>query len=70
MVASEAMYAAGALLITGRCNVPLNVELDRVDPDAPGAREVWQRYRTSWGRWNALRTFVCMLAAAGFILVR
>ena len=47
-----------------------DVELDRVDPDAPGAREVWQRYRTSWGRWNALRTFVCMLAAAGFILVR
>lgn len=65
-VAAAALYGFGALLITGRGNVPLNEELDRVDPDAPGAEEAWRRYRVRWGRWNALRTVVCALASAGF----
>ena len=68
-VSSAVLYAAGAILITGRGNVPLNEALDRVDPEAldpSAAEETWTRYRTSWGRWNAIRTLVCTLAAAGF----
>ena len=71
VVVGVALYAAGALLITGRGNVPLNEELDRVDPDALGARdaqETWRRYRVLWGRWNAIRTVLCALASAGFAL--
>jgi len=67
-IAAAALYGVGAILITGRCNVPLNEELDRVDPDAPGAEEALWRYRVLWGRWNALRTVVCALASAGFAL--
>lgn len=67
-IAAAALYAVGAILITGRGNVPLNEELDRVDPDAPGAEETWRRYRVLWGRWNAVRTAVCALASAGFAL--
>ena len=63
---STALYALAALLITGRGNVPLNEELDRVDPAAPGADEAWRRYRVLWGRWNAVRTVLCALASAGF----
>lgn len=66
--AAAALYGIGAILITGRGNVPLNEELDRVDPDAPEAEAAWQRYRVLWGRWNALRTVVCILASAGFAL--
>lgn len=65
---AAALYAVGAILITGRGNVPLNEELERVDPDAPGAEEAWRRYRLRWGRWNSLRTLVCALASAGFAL--
>ena len=65
---ATALYVVGAILITGRGNVPLNEELDRADPDAPGAEEAWRRYRVLWGRWNAIRTAVCALASAGFAL--
>lgn len=61
-----AAYVAGALLVTGRANVPLNEALDRVDPDAPEAEQEWSSYRVRWGRWNALRTALCALAALGF----
>jgi uncharacterized membrane protein len=67
-IAAAALYGVGAILITGRGNVPLNDELERVDPDGPGAEEAWRRYRVLWGRWNALRTTVCALASAGFAL--
>jgi len=70
-VAAAALYWIGAILITGRGNVPLNEELERVDPDeldASGAEEAWRRYRVRWGRWNALRTVACGLASAGFAL--
>jgi uncharacterized membrane protein len=67
-IAAAVLYAVGAILITGRGNVPLNEELDRVDPDAPGAEFAWRRYRVLWGRWNTLRTAVCVLASAGFAL--
>ena len=68
VIVAASLYAVGAILITGRGNVPLNEELDRVDPDAPGAEEAWRRYRVRWGRWNAVRTVVCALASAGFAL--
>lgn len=67
-VAAAVLYGLGAILITGRGNVPLNEQLDRVDPDAPDAEEIWRRYRVAWGRWNALRTVVCALASACFAL--
>lgn len=67
-IAAATLYAIGALLITGRGNVPLNEELDRVDPDDAGADEAWRIYRVSWGRWNAIRTVLCALASAGFAL--
>ncbi|MEM7248173.1 MAG: anthrone oxygenase family protein [Acidobacteriota bacterium] len=68
VLASTALYAVGAFLITARGNVPLNEELDTVDPDGPDAEKAWRRYRERWGRWNALRTLACTLASAGFAL--
>ena len=67
-ITAGVLYAVGAILITGRGNVPLNEELDGVDPDAPGAEKAWSRYRLLWGRWNAVRTAACTLASAGFAL--
>ena len=62
------LYASGAIAITGRGNVPLNDELERVDPDAPGAAQAWQNYRSRWGRWNALRTVLITGATAAFAI--
>lgn len=68
VVAGVVLYAVAAVLITGRGNVPLNEALDRVDADAAGADEVWRGYRRSWGRWNAMRTVLCVAASALFAL--
>ena len=67
-VAAATLYGIGAILITGRGNVPLNEELDHIDPEQPGAEKAWKRYRVRWGRWNNLRTAVLTLATAGFAL--
>jgi len=66
--AATLVYALGAVLVTGRGNVPLNEALDAVDPDAPGAHEAWQRYRVRWARWNALRTALVTASTALFAL--
>ena len=67
-VAGTVSYGVGAILITGLRNVPMNEALDRVDPEAPEAAEAWRRYRTRWGWWNALRTFVCALGSLLFAM--
>ena len=65
-VTAAALYVVGAIVVTGRGNVPLNEQLDRVDPDGPDAEQAWRRYRRLWGRWNTLRTAACVLATGGF----
>ncbi|MDF1702523.1 MAG: DUF1772 domain-containing protein [Planctomycetota bacterium] len=65
-IAAAVLYGIGALLITGRGNVPLNEALDEVDADGPEAAEAWAQYRRRWGRWNALRTVLFALASMGF----
>tara|TARA_R110002073_G_scaffold36273_1_gene105612 strand:+ start:832 stop:1287 length:456 start_codon:yes stop_codon:yes gene_type:complete len=67
---AAASYAIGAILITGRGNVPLNDRLAHVDPDTQNAEETWRRYRVRWGRWNAARTGMLTFATAGFALAR
>ena len=65
-IAAAVLYGIGAVLITGRGNVPLNEALDAVDPDGPEAAEAWADYRRRWGRWNAIRTVMFVLACMGF----
>ena len=67
-VVATVLYGVGAVLITGLGNVPLNEALDEVAPDAPEAEAAWRRYRVQWGRWNALRTALFVLASMGFAL--
>ena len=67
-IVAAALYLIGAILITGRGNVPLNEALDRVDPGSEEAASRWRDYRQRWGRWNGLRTLVCALACALFTL--
>lgn len=66
VVVSAALYAIGAVLVTGLGNVPLNERLDLIDPEASNSDEAWRLYRVRWGRWNALRTVLCSLACLGF----
>jgi uncharacterized membrane protein len=58
-------------IITMVFNVPLNNQLDTVNPDglstADAARE-WQAYFSTWTAWNHVRTVTSFLGAALLLL--
>lgn len=64
VLAGCALYVTGNFLVTLAGNVPLNNALDRVDVNAPEARETWQRYLVTWTRWNHIRTVSALAAMA------
>ena len=62
LIAGGALYLLGPILVTMRCNVPLNNALAR-----EGGR-AWAEYLVAWTRWNHLRTVASFAAAVLFIL--
>jgi len=65
-ILGAALYTAGALLVTGLGNVPLNESLDTVHAESAEADARWREYLVRWGRLNTLRTILFMLATLGF----
>jgi uncharacterized membrane protein len=61
-----AVFGILAAIITMAFNVPLNNQLDRVNPvglsAAEAARE-WQAFFTKWMAWNHIRTVTAFVAA-------
>ena len=49
-------------------NVPLNKELIAATPDTKDGRELWKRFRASWGMWNHVRTITALASCALLIL--
>lgn len=62
------VYLLGALLVTVLRNVPLNDELAALDPAAPEAAGVWDRYRSRWTAWNHARTVMTLAASTALAL--
>jgi uncharacterized membrane protein len=67
MAAGAVCYLTGCLFLTLRCNVPRNNRLAALDPASEAAAGYWRDYLRSWTRWNHVRTFACLAAAAFFI---
>ena len=67
MLIGGVSYVVGMFLCTMVLNVPLNNELDRVDPAGAVAGPVWARYLERWTVWNHVRTLASLLASALFI---
>jgi len=64
VLAGAALYTFGCAGVTMAFNVPLNNEVERLDPADPGAAEVWHRYLRRWTAWNSMRTAASLGAAA------
>jgi uncharacterized membrane protein len=62
------VYVLGMFGVTMVFNVPLNNELQAVDPTGPAAGPVWARYLADWTLWNHVRTVACVTAALLFAL--
>ncbi|MFI7678229.1 DUF1772 domain-containing protein [Actinophytocola sp. NPDC049390] len=54
-LAAAVVYLLGALVVTGRVNVPMNNALD-------GGSLSWSEYAARWRRWNTVRTVSSMVA--------
>jgi uncharacterized membrane protein len=62
LIAGALTYLVGVFGLTRAYNVPLNDELERLDPDAPGAEASWRRYRQRWAVGNHVRSAAGVVA--------
>lgn len=71
LLASAIVYVIGVQVPTATVNVPLNNELQRLDPgtmsEADGKR-ARRTFEPRWNRWNGIRT-VCASVASLLLLV-
>lgn len=66
-IAGAALYGASVFLVTVAGNVPMNQQLDRLDPDSEEAARYWALYGRRWTRLNHVRTFGAAATAALFL---
>lgn len=65
---ASVLYLVGSFGITAARNVPLNNELDAVDPQSPSAGDAWNSYALMWTRWNHVRTVASIVSTAAFAI--
>jgi len=68
LLAGSLLYLVGAILVTIVFNVPMNEDLETVEPESVEAANLWTRYLTNWTAWNHVRTVASFLGAVTFIL--
>lgn len=68
LVIGAALYLAGAVVVTGWRNVPMNDTLAALDPNAATTASYWSTYLDRWVSWNHVRTIACAAAALAFTL--
>lgn len=68
LIAGAICYAIGAVLFTILFNIPRNDALAVVDPQSAEGARLWADYLVSWTRWNHVRMFASLAAAAFFTL--
>ena len=64
IAAAGLIYLLGCFATTVLRNVPLNQQLDGMDPSSESSRAFWQdEYIPRWTLWNTVRTGACALSA-------
>jgi uncharacterized membrane protein len=58
-----AAYLVGNIAVTMLANVPLNDELEAVEPGSAEGEATWRRYLVRWTAWNHVRTATAVIAA-------
>ena len=54
--AATVIYISGCVVSTIVFNIPLNNQLEAVDPDSEEGRVLWAQYVSKWTRWNHVRS--------------
>lgn len=58
----------GNFILTAAGNVPLNNELEAVDPHSGDGKQVWHRYLDRWVLLNSIRSYATATATAVLIV--
>ena len=59
---ATAIYILGCIVSTIVFNVPLNNQLEAVDPESEGGRILWTQYISKWTRWNHVRSVATLVS--------
>lgn len=65
LLAAAAIYFCGSFLPTVNINVPMNHELEALDPAAlsiTDAAPIWSEYSAGWYFWNTTRAIMALIA--------
>ena len=69
LLAGSLLYLIGTVLVTMVFNVPMNDDLESVEPASNDAAGQWASYLARWTAWNHVRTTAALLGAASLMLV-
>ena len=71
VIAAALIYIVGVQAPTARINIPLNNQLQRIDPrtmSETARRRARDDFERQWNQWNVFRT-VCASVVAGLLIV-
>jgi uncharacterized membrane protein len=68
VLAGDALYIVGTIVVTIVRNVPLNNRLATLQPQGAGAAGYWDEYVAKWTAWNHVRTVAALAAAAALTI--
>jgi uncharacterized membrane protein len=62
------LYLVGSIAVTAFINIPMNNEMAALVPANADSATYWASYLTNWTAWNHLRSAICLVASALFII--
>ncbi len=68
IVTGATIYFVVVFLVTMLGNVPMNQQLDGMDPFAEETTQYWKTYTVVWTRWNHVRTLGSLATALCFLM--
>ncbi|CUH62978.1 putative integral membrane protein [Thalassovita gelatinovora] len=68
LIAGAVLYIVGVMLVTGVCNVPMNMRLEAMPQAGAAAQAYWPEYVKTWVLWNHLRTLASFGTMACYVI--
>jgi uncharacterized membrane protein len=68
LIVGGVLIIVGNFVLTAAGNVPLNNELEAVDPHSEDGKQVWKKYLNRWVLLNTIRSYATATAAAVLIV--
>lgn len=64
VTSAAVIYIFGCIVSTIVFNVPLNNQLEAIDPASEEGRVLWAQYASKWTRWNHVRSVATLISTS------